>query len=105
MTAPALDIGTLIEIDPLCMGGGGWPMIAGTGVPVIRVASLSVREGWSPQAIAEDWDLTLAQVHAALAYYHCHQDEIERQVREADEEYYRLAGEAAARGERCWTLA
>ena len=35
--------------------------------------------------------LSLAQVYAALAYYHANRDEIESDLAEEDAEYFRLA--------------
>lgn len=51
--------------------------IAGTGVTVRRIVSL-YQLGLSPEEIADQIrHLTLAQVYAALAYYHANRDEIE----------------------------
>jgi uncharacterized protein (DUF433 family) len=36
--------------------------------------------------------LTLAQVYAALSFYHDHRTEIDREIREADEQFRRLGG-------------
>lgn len=36
------------------------------------------QQGRDPAQIAEEYDLTLAEVHAALAYYHDHRPEIDR---------------------------
>jgi uncharacterized protein (DUF433 family) len=56
---------------------GGRPRIAGTGVSVARVVGW-YQLGLSPEEIAEQvGHLTLAQVYAALAYYHLNREEIE----------------------------
>jgi uncharacterized protein (DUF433 family) len=48
--------------------------------------------GLSPEEIAEELGhLTLAQVHAALAYYHANQDEIEEAIAADEAEAERLA--------------
>jgi uncharacterized protein (DUF433 family) len=69
------DIGSL-----LTEGGeirGGRPRIAGTGITVSRIASW-YKLGYSAEQIKEKIEhLTLAQVFAALAYYHANFDEIE----------------------------
>lgn len=62
----------------------GQPRVAGRRVTVGHVSE-AARSGKSAQAIAEQFDLTLAQVYAALAYYHDHAEDIERQMREAEE--------------------
>jgi uncharacterized protein (DUF433 family) len=61
------EVAGLLEVDPHYMGG--WVVIKGTGVPVVRVAYATVDDGQSVAEIAEDWDLTVEQVHIALAYY------------------------------------
>jgi uncharacterized protein (DUF433 family) len=57
--------------------------IAGTQVRVQDVYGLS-RQGLSPDEIAQNLPhLTLGQVHAALSYFHDHQDDILREIEEA----------------------
>src|ERR1700724_2832623 len=73
--ALVVEIGTLIDRDPGIRGGR--PKIAGTGLTVSRIAGW-YKVGMTPEAIALEYaHLTLAQVHAALAYYHVNRDEIE----------------------------
>jgi len=79
-TTSPIDIGTLITRTPGVRGGR--PCIAGTGVSVMRIAGW-YKQGWIAEEIARRLDLTLAQVHAALAYYHANQGEIEADL--ADE--------------------
>jgi uncharacterized protein (DUF433 family) len=70
-----VDIGTLIVRTPEIRNGQ--PRIAGTGVTVRRIVGW-YQLGLSPEEIAEEiGHLSLAQVHAALAYYHANRDEIE----------------------------
>ena len=72
----------LINIDPrLCHGQ---PHIAGTRIRVQDVVMFQ-RNGWSPeQIVAEFAELRLAQVYAALAYYHDHPSEIDAQIDAAE---------------------
>ena len=73
--ALVVEIGTLIDRDPGIRGGR--PKIAGTGLTVSRIASW-YKMGLTPEEIALEYPhLTLAQVHAALAYYHANREEIE----------------------------
>ena len=59
-------------------------MVAGTTVSVQRIAGW-YKLGLSPEEIAENFGhLSLAQVHAALAYYHSNRDEIETYLRDED---------------------
>ena len=71
----AIDIGMLITRTPGIHGGR--PHVAGTGVTVQRIAGW-YKLGLNPEEIAEQIPhLTLAQVYAALAYYHVNRGEIE----------------------------
>jgi len=73
--AVAIEIGTLIDRDPSVRGGR--PKLAGTGMTVTRIAGW-YKAGMTPEEIALEYPhLTLAQVHAALTYYHANQDDIE----------------------------
>jgi uncharacterized protein (DUF433 family) len=72
-----------IEITPgVC---GGRPRISGHRIRVQDVAVWHEMLGLSPDEIASDHPgIALADIHAALAYYHDHRDEIHRDM-EADE--------------------
>ena len=84
-----VDIGTLIVRSPDIRGGR--PRIAGTGVTVQRIVGW-YKLGLSPEEIAEELGhLTLAQVHAALAYYHANRKEIESAITADEAEADRLA--------------
>ncbi|MEA3376826.1 MAG: DUF433 domain-containing protein [Chloroflexota bacterium] len=88
MTTAPVDIGTLIVRSPDIRGGR--PRIAGTGVTVQRIVGW-YKLGLSPEEIAARiGHLTLAQVHAALAYYHANRDEIEEAIQAEETEADRL---------------
>ncbi len=74
----SIDIGTLIERSPEIRKGR--PCTAGTGVTVRRIAGWH-NLGLTPEEIAAKVEhLTLAQIHAALAYYHANRDEIDSDI-------------------------
>jgi uncharacterized protein (DUF433 family) len=76
------DIGTLITRTPGTLGGR--PRIAGTRISVETIA-LDTQHGFTPEKIVvERPHLTLAQGHAALAYYYANQQEIDRDIAEED---------------------
>lgn len=56
---------------------GGKPHIAGRRISVQHVAALHDRGGWSADEIAAEYELTLAEVYSALAYYFEHREEID----------------------------
>ncbi|PSP69185.1 hypothetical protein BRD12_06910 [Halobacteriales archaeon SW_12_67_38] len=55
---------------------GGEPRLDGHRVSVLQVAD-PVLGDHSPAAVADQLDVTLAEVHEALAYYYNHPDEME----------------------------
>jgi len=65
-----------IEATPGVMGGK--PRIAGHRIRVSDIVVWHDRRGLSPDEIVDHYPgITLADVHAALAYYYDHRDEIE----------------------------
>ncbi len=61
---------------------GGRPCIAGTGLRVIDIVIATIFHHRTPGEIASDYEITLAQVHAALAYYYEHKTELDEDVRQ-----------------------
>ncbi len=72
-----------IEITPgVC---GGKPRIAGHRIKVQDVVIWHERMGMSPDEIVYHYpSITLADVYAALAYYHDHIQEIRQQIDEGE---------------------
>ena len=86
--ATMCNIGQLISCDPQYRGGR--PCIAGTGVSVRRLIGW-YKIGLSPEEIAEKYGhLSLAQVHAAIAFYHANYEEMERDMQQEEAEEQRL---------------
>jgi uncharacterized protein (DUF433 family) len=84
----AVDIGTLIVRSAEIRGGR--PRIAGTGVTVRRIVSW-YKQGLNPEEIADQiGHLTLAQVYAALTYYHANRAEIEADLAAEEAETHTL---------------
>ena len=64
---------------------GGKPRIAGHRIRVQDVVLWHEKMGMSPEEIVSEYTgLTLADVHAALAYYHDHREEIRAYLREEE---------------------
>jgi uncharacterized protein (DUF433 family) len=64
---------------------GGKPRVAGHRIRVQDVAIWHERLGYSIEEIIAHYpQLTLAEVHAALAYYYDHRDEIQHDIAEAE---------------------
>lgn len=73
-----------IEVTPGVAGAK--PRIAGHRITVQDIAVWHERMGLSAEAIATEYGLTLADVHAALAYYFDHREEIDKSI-QSDETY------------------
>jgi uncharacterized protein (DUF433 family) len=87
----AADIGSLIVLTPDVRYGRA--RISGTGVTVRRIVEW-YKSGFSPEEIAQEiGHLTLAQVFAALAYYHANREEIETDIAHETEIADRLEAE------------
>jgi uncharacterized protein (DUF433 family) len=65
---------------------GGRPRIAGTRITVADIVIMHLRLGQSLEEIAGKYNLDLADVYAAMAYYYDHRSEIDGSI-EADEAF------------------
>jgi len=88
-----------IAVDPEVLGGE--PHIAGHRIGVSDVAIWVAYRHETPEDVAQKYHLTLGDVHAALAYYYDHKDEIDRSIAEAD----RRAAEMARTYPHGWSPA
>ena len=75
---------------------GGKPCIVGTSLRVLDIVSAMRWNGRSPEQMADDYQITLGQVHAALAYYYCNQIEIDADIRESERKSKAIAERALA---------
>ncbi len=73
---------THIEATPGVAGGK--PRIAGRRITVRDIVIWHERLGIGPDEIATEHDLSLADVHAALAYYFDHREEIDWSIEQDD---------------------
>jgi uncharacterized protein (DUF433 family) len=80
MTVPVLD--KHIEVTPDIAGGK--PRIRGHRITVQNIVIWHERMGKSVNDISAEYDLTLAEIYAALSYYFDHQDEINKSIRESE---------------------
>ena len=72
-----------IETTPDIMGGK--PHIAGHRITVEDIVIWRERLGKSVDEIATEYDLTLADVYAALTYYYDNQAEVDQSIRRGKE--------------------
>src|SRR5438132_4536306 len=82
-------VSTLIELDER---GVAW--ITGTQVKVIEVATDKLAHGSSPEELHFQYPhLSLAQIHAAFAYYYDHQMELDAEIQRRWQEVNALASQ------------
>lgn len=76
-----LSLDRRIEATPgVC---GGKPHIAGHRIRVQDIVAWSEFQGMTPDEIVSGYpQISLADVHAALGYYHTHREEIQQQIAE-----------------------
>jgi uncharacterized protein (DUF433 family) len=59
----------------------GIPRVAGSRSRVVDIVLDQQVQGWTPEQIREQHPhLNLAQIHAALAYYHSHKTELDESI-------------------------
>jgi uncharacterized protein (DUF433 family) len=83
--AVLFDIGSMIASTPGV--NGGRPCIAGTGTSVRCIAVYDMQGYSAEEIVASKPHLTLAQVHAALAYFWANKAEIDADLA-AEEAFY-----------------
>jgi len=92
---PTITTATHIEITPGTCGGK--PRIAGHRIRVQDIV-IWTEQGRSADEIVADFpQLSLADVYAALAYYHDHREQIDQDIREDDEFFQRMKAQAERR--------
>lgn len=78
----------IVQDEGIC---GGQPRIAGTRIKVQHIVLEYERLGWTPDQICDVHSgLSLADVHAVIAYYYDHRDEIDNAIRRDEEFAHRL---------------
>lgn len=88
---PTKSLDQRIESRPGVLGGK--PCIAGRRIAVEHVAVWHERLGLSADEIASEYELELADVYAALAYYFAHRAEIDQTMQEGEAFVRRLQQE------------
>jgi len=74
-------------LSHICVDEKGVARVDDTTVKVIEIALDHLAYGWSADAIHEQFPhLSLAQIHAALAYFYDHQAEFESEIRKLESE-------------------
>lgn len=90
--APTLSRDSHIEITPGTCGGK--PRIAGHRIRVQDIL-IWTEQGLSADEIVADFpQLSLADVYAALTYYHDHREQIDQDIREDEEFIERMKAQA-----------
>jgi uncharacterized protein (DUF433 family) len=77
----------VIRRDDLASGS---PVVDGTKFPVRSIVQYVLRQGLTPEELAREFpQLTLAKIYDALSFYYEDREEIDRELRENTEDYWR----------------
>ena len=78
---------TATRMSRVSLNGKGVPVIEGTRMKVAQLVAVQRAWNLSPEALQEQFPhLSLGQIHAALAYYYDHQDEIDADIEQRERE-------------------
>ena len=77
---------------------GGRPCILGTGLKVSDIVMAMRYHDRSPEQISKGYQISLAEVYAALSYYHAHQREIDDDIEDQIKKARKLRDEHLASG-------
>jgi uncharacterized protein (DUF433 family) len=84
----------IVAIEHIDVDENGVARIVGSRSKVIMIV-MDQMNGYSPEEIQEHYPhLTMAQIHAALAYYHDRKAEIDQQIADSIREYEELRAQA-----------
>jgi uncharacterized protein (DUF433 family) len=95
ISAEYVDIGTFIDQREDYRGGR--PFIVGTGVTVDSSACRFTLDAMGPDELAEEFNLSLPAVMAALSFYLANQEQMDAEIAQYDQESDRLMEEHYAR--------
>jgi uncharacterized protein (DUF433 family) len=83
-------MGAIVSSDEVM---GGQPRIEGRRISVLQIVEWVHEDGMEPETVAAEFDLDMADIHRALAYYYDNIEEMsswrerrERRIRESREE-------------------
>jgi uncharacterized protein (DUF433 family) len=88
---------TTVVPSHIAVDEAGRAWIAGTRVKVIEVVLDKVAWGWGPDEIHRNYPglLSLAQIHAAFAYYYDHKAEIDAEIERQKHDFEALKSRTA----------
>ena len=73
----------LVALEYIEVDDRGVAKLIGSRIKVMHMVSAQRREGYSAEQLCEQYPhLKPSQIYAALAYYHAHREEVDRQIEE-----------------------
>ncbi|MGH7213243.1 MAG: DUF433 domain-containing protein [Tepidisphaeraceae bacterium] len=91
---------TAVVTPHIVIDENGRARIAGTRSTVANVV-MDTMNGLTPEAIHDAYPhLSMAQIHAALAYYYDHQPEMDAEIEQGLREYDKMVADAGAKRTR-----
>ena len=91
------NMATTVVPSHIVLDADGRAWIADTRVKVVEVILDCIAWGWGPEEIHRNYPglLTLAQIHAAFAYYYDHKAELDAEIDRQRSEFERLKASTA----------
>ncbi len=92
---------TILSIDVIVSDPAvrsGRPSIAGRAITVSDLVAGYLYKKYTPEDLAQHYNLTLGHVHAALAYYYAHKNEIDAEMQRDEATANRLVNALAQQG-------
>jgi len=91
---------TAVTTSHIVIDDQGRPLIEGTRTKVIMVV-MDQMNGMSPEQIHDAYPyLSMAQIHAALAYYYDHKAELDAEIARSAKDFEELRDEAVRTGQQ-----
>src|SRR5687767_14869507 len=69
----------------------GKPRLEGRRITVQQIVEYHLYAGWSLEKLENTLNLRPAEIHAALAYYYDHRDEIDQAIRDTETAFEKTA--------------
>ena len=90
---------TAVTVSHIVLDERGVAWISGTTCKVSEIVLNKLAYGWSPEEIHRQLPhLSLAQIHAALAYYYDHREEMDAEIERQHREHEEARRQAEAAG-------
>jgi uncharacterized protein (DUF433 family) len=91
MAANSTDVLPRVSIEHIAIDDRGNARLAGSRIKVQHIVELKQAHSYTAEQLQSEAypHLSLAQIHAALAYYYDHREQIDKQIKDDNDHYDR----------------